>query len=70
MALDFATYAALSRVPYFGRPCPSCWEILLGPEAAEYVGARQIRHTWSCDACGHKFESVIEVRGGSARAAA
>lgn len=42
------------------RPaCPRCGEPLLAAAASELVDCGQIRHSWSCDACGHDFMTVI-----------
>jgi len=47
---------------YFVRPtCPDCGEEQLVPELSEFVGKGVIRHTYSCDACGHEFRTVVEL---------
>jgi transposase-like protein len=43
------------------RPaCPRCGEPHLAAAASELVDCGQIRHSWSCDSCGHDF--VTDVR--------
>ncbi len=42
-------------------PCPQCAEILLAPDVSEYLGDGRVRHSWSCDECGHEFTASIEV---------
>jgi hypothetical protein len=41
--------------------CPHCGDILLAPDVSEYMGDGRVRHTWSCDACGHEFQASIEI---------
>ena len=41
--------------------CPQCAEILLAPDVSEYLGDGRVRHSWSCDGCGHEFKASIEV---------
>ena len=44
---------------YFGRPsCPKCGELMMAPEHSE-CRSEAIRHFWNCDACDHRFESLI-----------
>jgi transcription elongation factor Elf1 len=38
--------------------CPHCGETLLASSAAEFLGQGRIRHTWSCDECGHEFRTL------------
>jgi hypothetical protein len=53
---------SVRRVRGFGMmPCPHCAEILLAPDVSEYLGDGRVRHSWSCDACGHEFKASIEV---------
>jgi hypothetical protein len=47
------------------RPCaltcfPNCLETQIAPLASEYVGEGRVRHFWSCDGCGRKFQTLIE----------
>ena len=30
---------------------------------SEYVTEHHIRHSWSCESCGHQFETLHDVRG-------
>jgi predicted RNA-binding Zn-ribbon protein involved in translation (DUF1610 family) len=43
------------------RKCPHCGTALLAPETSEFIGAREVRHTWACDDCGHDFRTAIRV---------
>lgn len=46
--------------PFVLTSCPNCLETQIGPLASEYVSEGSIRHFWSCDGCGHKFQTAIE----------
>jgi RNase P subunit RPR2 len=58
----------LTATPFESAPapirlhaCPHCGEALLAPETSEFVGAREVRHTWACDDCGHDFRTAIRI---------
>ena len=68
MGLQLTSTSSIARVPHTGRargfgmlPCPQCAEILVAPDVSEYLGDGRVRHSWSCDACGHEFKASIEV---------
>ena len=62
MPLHSATPAVLTFARYFTRPnCPACGEEQLVPELSEFAGDGVIRHTYTCDACGHEFRTVVEL---------
>jgi uncharacterized protein with PIN domain len=46
-------------VTYDRNRCPQCSESLLAPDWSEYLNERCVRHTWSCEACGYKFETSV-----------
>jgi ribosomal protein L37AE/L43A len=50
--------------------CPVCHDVLCAACASEFVSARQIRHQWSCDTCGHEFSTSVRLSFRSERAAA
>lgn len=53
---------ALALTPFFPRPlCPRCGEAMFAAIATSYFGDGRIRHSWSCDACQHEFETAVEV---------
>jgi predicted RNA-binding Zn-ribbon protein involved in translation (DUF1610 family) len=61
MPLHSATPVVLTFARYFVRPtCPECGEEQLVPELSEFVGKGVIRHTYTCDDCGHEFRTVVE----------
>jgi RNase P subunit RPR2 len=44
------------------RPnCPHCGSTLLVAEQSAFNLNGRIRHTWSCDDCGHEFVTSIRV---------
>jgi transcription elongation factor Elf1 len=45
------------------RPnCPRCGGVLLVAEVSEFDTKGRIRHSWSCDDCGHEFQTSIRLR--------
>lgn len=49
--------AVLQRRP--AVPCAQCGDTMFAPEWSEYLDARHIRHLWSCDTCGYRFETLV-----------
>jgi ribosomal protein L37AE/L43A len=41
--------------------CPECDDLQFAPAASEFVGKGQVRHFWSCEACGHEFSTSVKV---------
>jgi ribosomal protein S27AE len=39
--------------------CAQCGELMFMPEWSEHLSERRVRHLWSCDACGYRFETVV-----------
>jgi ribosomal protein L37AE/L43A len=39
------------------HPCPNCGAYLIAPTWSEWANDRCIRNVWSCNACGHEFET-------------
>ena len=35
--------------------CPECSVRLIAPICSEHVTERHVRHSWSCENCGHRF---------------
>jgi len=61
-----ATRARLAT--YSRNNCPQCSEALLAPDWSEYLSEDRIRHTWSCEACGYRFETTVIFPGAQAAA--
>ncbi len=70
MALRTNTAARERLVAYSKNNCPQCSAWLLAPDWSEYLDERQVRHTWSCDACGYQFETSVFFPAHDNRAAA
>jgi len=51
-----AVISANSYSPY-GIACVQCNENLIAPNWSTYVSERHVSHAWSCDLCGHQFET-------------
>jgi len=41
--------------------CPKCQDIQFAPAASEFVRKGQVRHFWSCEACGHEFKTSVKL---------
>jgi hypothetical protein len=39
--------------------CAQCGRRLLAPEWIEHASDRIVRYLWSCEACGHQFETSV-----------
>jgi ribosomal protein S27AE len=57
------TYRAPPRADLMRPQCPRCGSIVLMAELAAFDPRGRIRHTWSCDDCGHEFVTSISMRG-------
>lgn len=49
--------------------CPKCNDLLCAPTASEFVSKDQVRHQWSCEACGHEFSTSVRLFCGEDRRA-
>jgi hypothetical protein len=47
---------------FSGISCGRCHDALIAPTSSQYVSARQVRHAWSCENCGHQFETSDYLR--------
>jgi hypothetical protein len=62
MTCHDVTFRTASDMPYVEQPrCPSCNDILLLPDTAEYAGGGCVRHNWVCESCGHPFQTAVDV---------
>ena len=41
--------------------CPQCGDTMLAPESSEHLSESNVRHIWSCEACGHGFATCVDV---------
>ena len=46
----------------YGIACVRCNYILIAPNWSEYVNQHQVRHSWSCENCGHQFETLDDAQ--------
>ena len=46
----------------YGIACIRCNDRLIAPNWSEYVSERHVRHSWSCESCGHQFETSDYLR--------
>ena len=58
--------AATSKCPVYSRcptlaQCPHCGDRLVAPDLSELINGDEIRHHWSCEACGQPFHTSIAL---------
>lgn len=41
--------------------CRYCGDWLVAPEASEFVEGGEIRHHWTCDACGSDSVTLVAI---------
>ena len=46
----------------YGITCAECSHWLIAPSWSEYASEHHIRHSWSCESCGHQFETSEHLR--------
>jgi DNA-directed RNA polymerase subunit RPC12/RpoP len=46
----------------YGIACALCNHRLIAPNWSEYVSENHVRHSWSCESCGHQFETSDRLR--------
>jgi hypothetical protein len=52
--------AAESRPWFSSLPrCPTCGEPVIAAQTSEFVDSGEIRHHWTCDACGQDFRTTV-----------
>jgi ABC-type ATPase with predicted acetyltransferase domain len=56
-----ATAEIVNCSPY-GLVCTECDDLVIAPDCSEYVGEREVGHFWSCESCGHKIRSNVDLR--------
>jgi uncharacterized protein with PIN domain len=42
----------------YGIVCIRCNDSLIAPDRSKYISERYINHSWSCDNCGHRFQTA------------
>jgi uncharacterized protein with PIN domain len=46
----------------YGTACILCNDSVIAPNLSEYASERHVRHFWSCESCGHQFETSEHLR--------
>jgi hypothetical protein len=46
----------------YGIACARCDARQIAPNWSEYVSEHHVRHSWSCESCGHQFETSDHLR--------
>ena len=46
----------------YGIACIQCGQTLIAPDCSRYVRSRIVRHAWSCESCGVRFETSDHLR--------
>ena len=52
--------SANGYMPY-GVECIRCNDSLIAPDSSKYISERNVSHSWSCDSCGHRFETSYHL---------
>jgi DNA-directed RNA polymerase subunit RPC12/RpoP len=55
-------FAPRSETDLARSRCPRCGSIVLMAERAAFNPDGRIRHSWSCDDCGHEFVTSMRMR--------
>jgi hypothetical protein len=42
----------------YGIVCIRCNDGLIAPDWSKYISERRVSHSWSCDSCGHRFQTL------------
>jgi hypothetical protein len=45
----------------YGSACTRCNDAVIAPSRSEYMGEHRVRHSWSCENCGHQFETSVHL---------
>jgi C4-type Zn-finger protein len=43
----------------FGNHCAQCRADIIAPEWSEHLSDDCVRHVWSCEACGYRFDDTV-----------
>jgi hypothetical protein len=46
----------------YGTACTQCNDTVIAPTWSKYVSGDRVRHSWSCENCGHQFETSVDLR--------
>jgi RNase P subunit RPR2 len=48
--------------------CPECHELLVAAAMSQHVNKDVVRHWWTCESCGHEFDTTVRLPARSADA--
>ena len=57
--MELGTRSRVARYPRLSNYCAQCGEVMFMPEWSEYMSEHRVRHLWTCDSCGYRFETVV-----------
>jgi RNase P subunit RPR2 len=57
--MEVRTRSRVARYPRLSNYCAQCGEVMFMPEWSEYLSEHRVRHLWTCDSCGYRFETVV-----------
>ena len=57
--MELRTRFRTASYPRLTNRCAQCGEVMFMPEWSEHLNERRVRHLWSCDTCGYRFETVV-----------
>jgi hypothetical protein len=58
-SMELRSRTRASKYPRLSNFCAQCGEVMFMPEWSEYLSEHRVRHLWTCDACGYRFETVV-----------
>jgi hypothetical protein len=47
--------------PRYQSECLRCEETMFLPEWSGYLDRYRIQHLWECEACGHRFKTLVSL---------
>jgi hypothetical protein len=59
--MELGTRSRVARYPRLSNYCAQCGEVMFMPEWSEYMSEHRVRHLWTCDSCGYRFETVVAL---------
>ena|SRR6266852_2023932 len=51
------TVTSTKNQSLYGIDCIRCDDRLIAPNWSAYMSENHVRHSWSCESCGHQFET-------------
>jgi ribosomal protein S27AE len=57
--MELRTRARATSYPRLRNACAQCGEVMFMPEWSEYQSEQRVRHLWTCNSCGYRFETIV-----------